>query len=348
MIDYLIVGAGLYGSVLAERLSKTNKVLVIDKRDHIGGNCYTRKIIGIDCHIYGPHMFHTSDKEVWDYVNRFAPFNSYIHHRYTKVGDALYTFPINLHTLSQFYGCAVTPLLATILIKSDIRHPKNLKEKAISLVGEKLYRAFIEGYTKKHWDKDPTELPPEIIDRIPVYYNFNTNYFHNCRYQGIPVGGYTLMIKNMLKKVPVELGCDFFKEKIKYKHLIYSGSIDEFFQFEYGALEYRSIKNKIKILNTPDYQGTSIITYPDIDVPYTRTVEPKHFCPVDTDRTVVFYEYPAGTERFYPVLTKKNVEMYKKYRRLAGRMKNISIGGRLGDYAYYDMDTTIRKALSWK
>lgn len=357
--DYIIVGCGFYGSVLAERLTaRGKKVLIIEKRGHIGGNCYSyeHKDSNITVHKYGTHIFHTNNKEVWGYVNRFTEFNRYQHRVLTTYKNKVYALPINLGTINAFYGVNLKPKEVARFLsrkKKIIRNPWNLEEKAISLIGKDLYDAFIKGYSAKQWGCDPKELPPETIARLPVRTSFHDSYF-NDYYQGLPLHGYTAIFKNMLKGVAVELNTDFFARKdywlAQCRRLIYTGPIDRYFDFEFGRLSWRSVRFELEELKIDDYQGTSVMNFADRNVPYTRIHEPKHlhrerkFKP---NTTVIIREYPSDNahEPYYPVNSREDKALFRKYRRLASQEKKVIFGGRLADYKYYDMHHAIEAAL---
>ena len=355
--DYLIVGAGLYGAVFAHELTKRGKrVLVIDRRDHIAGNIYTREIEGINVHEYGAHIFHTSDREVWDYVNRFAEFNHYVNCPVAVYKDELYNLPFNMNTFSKMWGVR-TPAQAKAKIAEQvaelhITEPKNLEEQALSLVGTDVYTKLIKGYTEKQWGRDCRELPAFIIKRLPCRFTYDNNYFSD-RFQGIPMGGYTKMVARMLNGVEVRLGVDYF-DLIKAEPeiantIVYTGCIDEFFGYQLGALQYRSVRFETEVLDEENYQGNAVVNYTEREVPYTRVIEHKHFNFGTQPKTVVTREYPAdwreGMEPYYPVNNEKNNELYKKYAALAEK-ENVLFGGRLAQYKYFDMDDTVEEALS--
>ena len=355
--DYLIVGAGLYGAVFANELTKRGKsCLVIDRRDHIAGNIYTENVSGINVHKYGAHIFHTSDKEVWDYVNRFAEFNNYINAPIAVYKDELYNLPFNMNTFSKMWGIR-TPdearaKIAEQVAELGITEPKNLEEQALSLVGTDIYEKLIKGYTEKQWGRDCKDLPAFIIKRLPCRFIYDNNYF-NDRYQGIPIGGYTAMIEKMLEGVEVRLSTDYFDlikaEPDIAKNIVYTGCIDEFFGYKLGALQYRSVTFETEELDTPDYQGNAVVNYTEREVPFTRIIEHKHFEYGTQPTTVISREYSAewqpGMEPYYPVNDAENAELYAKYKDLADKEGNVIFGGRLGQYRYYDMDKVIRAAL---
>ena len=356
MYDYLIVGAGLFGSVFARQaMDSGKKVLIIDKRNHIAGNCYTEKIKDIEVHKYGPHVFHTNNKQIWDYVNRFADFNHFTYRPKVSHGGKIYSFPINMMTLYQMWGVK-TPKEAIEKInqvKVDIKNPSNMKEWILSQVGEEIYETFIKGYTKKQWGKDPSELPTFIIKRLPIRLTYDDNYF-NDRYQGIPIGGYTKMFEKIIEGADLELGLDYLQNRSKLdsmaKKVVFTGKIDEFFNFSLGELEYRTIRFDHQIL-TGDYQGNVAINHTDMSVPYTRTIEHKHFEFLKSENTVVTFEYPEKWDRkkvpLYPVNDDKNNSIYRSYRALSKKeCPNIIFGGRLAEYKYYDMHQVVGSALS--
>ena len=356
--DYLIVGAGLFGSTCANKLKKSGKkVLVIDKRNHIGGNIYTEEIEGIQVHKYGAHIFHTDDKEVWDYVNSFAEFNRYTNCPIARYKNEIYNLPFNMNTFSKIWNDVVVPedaLRHINLEKSEIKgEPKNLEEQAISLVGRTIYEKLIKDYTEKQWNRKCTELPAFIIKRLPVRLTYDNNYF-NDKYQGIPIGGYTKMVQNMLKGIDVRLGVDFFDDVDYYKKIsnkiIYTGPIDEYFGYKLGKLDWRSLKFDIKVIDKDNYQGNAVVNYTSHEVEYTRVIEHKHFeqsC--ESDKTIVTFEYPMdykdGMEKYYTVNDDKNNKLAMKYKELAKKEKNVIFGGRLAEYQYYDMDDVIKSAL---
>lgn len=356
--DYLIVGAGLFGSIFAyEARKRGKKCLVIDKRGHIGGNIYTENTEKINVHKYGAHIFHTSNKEVWEYINQFAEFNRYTNSPVARYKDELYNMPFNMNTFNKLWG-VVTPKEAKEKIEEEkrqayITEPKNLEEQAISLVGKTIYEKLVKGYTEKQWGQRATELPSFIIKRLPVRFIYDNNYFNDI-YQGIPIGGYTGIIEKMLNNIEVKLNCDFFEnretlEKIANK-IVFTGPIDQYYNYQFGELEYRSLRFETEILNEQNYQGNAVINYTEYEVPYTRIIEHKHFeFDTSTDKTVITREYPdkwsKGKEPYYPINNDKNNELYKKYEELSKHDKNIIFGGRLGQYKYYDMDKVIEEAL---
>ena len=357
MYDYLIVGAGLYGAVFAHELTKSGKsCLVIDRRDHIAGNIYTEQVNGINVHKYGAHIFHTSDREVWDYVNQFAEFNHYINSPIAVYKDEVYNLPFNMNTFSKMWGIR-TPAEAKAKIAEQvaelgITEPQNLEEQALSLVGTDVYTKLVKGYTEKQWGRDCKDLPAFIIKRLPCRFIYDNNYF-NDRYQGIPMGGYTAMVEKMLEGVPVRLNTDFFdlikEEPDIAKTIVYTGCIDEYFDYQLGHLHYRSVRFETEELPMEDYQGNAVVNYTHRDVPYTRIIEHKHFEFGKQPTTVISREYSAewqpGMEPYYPVNDAKNTALYAQYQALAEKEEGVVFGGRLGHYRYYDMDKVVRAAL---
>lgn len=356
--DYLIVGAGLFGSVFAyEATQRGKKCLVIDKRNHIAGNIYTENIEGINVHKYGAHIFHTSDKAIWEYVNRFADFNNYINSPIASYKDELYNLPFNMNTFSKMWGIK-TPAEAKAIIAGQIANlnigePKNLEEQALKLVGTDVYEKLIKGYTQKQWGRPCTELPAFIIKRLPLRFTYDNNYFNDC-YQGIAIGGYTQIIEKMLAGSDVKTDTDYF-EFIKEnpdiaEKTVFTGQIDEFFGYRYGALGYRSVRFENEILDTDNYQGNAVVNYTDREVPYTRIIEHKHFEFGKQEKTVISREYSAewqpGIEPYYPINDEANNALYEKYKALAVTRPDVIFGGRLGQYKYYDMDKVIAAALS--
>jgi UDP-galactopyranose mutase len=355
MYDFVIVGAGLFGSVCAQKLSQAGKkVLVVEKRNHIGGNCYTRYCDGIHVHEYGPHIFHTNDTEVWEYVNRYTKFNRFVYSPVALYKDEAYSLPFNMWTFNKIWG-VITPEGALEKINKDrfLGIPKNLEEAACSMVGYEVYERLIKGYTKKQWGRDPKDLPPEVIKRLPVRLTYDANYF-NDTYQGIPSDGYTHMFENMLAGSDVFLNTDFFEnrdilEKLA-KKVIYTGPIDRYFEYEYGSLDYKTMRWDTKILPTSNYQGVAVINYTDEDIPFTRVIEHVHFYGSEsfTNKTVVSWEFPeeyvpGNNDPMYPINNAVNNEKYKKYKELADS-SNVIFGGRLAEYKYYDMDKVILSA----
>ncbi len=355
--DYLIVGAGLFGAVFAHEAGKKGKkCLVVDRRNHIGGNIYTEEIEGIQVHRYGAHIFHTSNKEVWEYVNRFAEFNHYINSPIAVYKDELYNLPFNMNTFSKMWNIKIPAEAKEIIDRQiadlGITEPANLEEQALSLVGRDVYEKLIKGYTEKQWGRKCTELPAFIIRRLPLRFTYDNNYF-NDRYQGIPIGGYTAIIKKLLEQADVKLGTDYLKERETYKdmadRIVFTGMIDEYFDYILGALEYRSVRFETEVLDCPNYQGNAVVNYTEREVPYTRIIEHKHFEFSTSDKTVISREYSSewkvGDEPYYPVNDERNSSLYEKYKELAEKEKRVVFGGRLGAYKYYDMDKVILAAL---
>ena len=357
MYNYLIVGAGLFGSVFAYEANKRGKsCLVIDKRDHIAGNIYTEDIEGINVHKYGAHIFHTCNKMVWDYVNQFAEFNHYINSPVAVYRDELYNLPFNMNTFSKLWGIR-TPSEAKEQIHNQIRElnigePKNLEEQALSLVGTDVYEKLIKGYTEKQWGRSCTELPSFIIKRLPLRFTYDNNYF-NDPYQGIPKGGYTAIIEKMLEGIEVRTSTDYFELIKEQPHIaekiVFTGMIDEFYDYQLGELQYRSLRFESDVLEEENYQGNAVVNYTEREVPYTRIIEHKHFEFGKQPHTVITREYPSewekGSEPYYPINDDKNGSLYEKYRELAEKEANVIFGGRLGQYRYYDMDKVIESAL---
>lgn len=361
--DYLVVGAGLFGATFAYEAAKRGKrVKVIEKRDHIAGNIYTKEIDGIQVHQYGAHIFHTSNKEVWDYVNQFAEFNRYTNSPVANYKGEMYNLPFNMNTFSQMWGVR-TPAEAMAKINEQRqemagKEPQNLEEQAISLIGRDIYEKLIKGYTEKQWGQKATELPAFIIRRLPVRLVYDNNYF-NDTYQGIPVGGYTQIVEKMLDSdlIDVETGVDFFDKKDEYlkdyPKIVFTGMIDQFFNYQLGELQYRSLRFETEEKNIGNYQGNAVINYTDAETPYTRIIEHKHFefGKGDKDKTVITREYPAdwhrGDEPYYPINNQRNNELYKQYTKLASEeANNVIFGGRLGQYRYYNMDQVLHAALT--
>jgi len=353
--DYLIVGSGLFGSTFARQaLDDGKKVLLIDKRSHTAGNCYTEKIKGIEVHKYGPHVFHTDNKKIWEYANRFANFNNFTYRPKVRFKDKIYSFPINLMTLYQLWGVK-TPEEAMKKLESvrvKIKNPKNLEEWILSQVGQEIYETFIKEYTTKQWQRDPKELPSFIIKRLPIRLTYNDNYFDD-RYQGVPIGGYTNMLKKMTDGADLQLNVDYFSDKKTLDRIaektIFTGKIDEYFNYDLGLLEYRTIRFEHKQMKG-DFQGNVAINYTDKDTPYTRSIEHKHFEFLNTEDTIVTFEYPDEWEKskipLYPVNDSKNSKVYKAYKTLSeSHCKNIIFGGRLAEYKYYDMHQVIGSAI---
>ena len=364
MYDYLVVGAGLFGAVFAQQAkAQGKKVLVIDKRDHIAGNIYTEKTEGINVHRYGAHIFHTNNKEVWNYITQFAEFNRYTNSPVANYYGQLYSLPFNMYTFNKMWG-VVTPQQAAEKIEQQkkeagIAEPKNLEEQAISLVGVDIYEKLIKHYTEKQWGRKCTELPSFIIKRLPVRFTFDNNYF-NALYQGIPMGGYTKMVANMLDGIEVRLGVDYLENKAEYdamaEKVVYTGPIDAYFGYSLGYLEYRSVRFDTEVLDTDNFQGNAVVNYTDGETPYTRIIEHKWFeFGKDEEgnmlpKTVISREHSSewnpGDEPYYPVNDDKNNGLYAQYKALAEKEEKVIFGGRLGEYKYYDMDAVIEKALS--
>lgn len=355
--DYLIVGAGLFGAVFAyEATKKGKKCLVIDKRDHIAGNIYTKETENINVHQYGAHIFHTSDRKIWDYVNSFADFNNYINSPVAVYKDELYNLPFNMNTFSKMWNIK-TPSEAKAIIKKQIEElnitePQNLEEQALSLVGTDVYEKLIKGYTEKQWGRDCKELPAFIIKRLPLRFTYDNNYF-NDRYQGIPIGGYTKIVEKMLEGSDVLLDTDYFEfikdnEGIADK-VLFTGMIDEYYDFCYGHLEYRTVRFETEVLDCDNYQGNAVVNYTDREVPYTRIIEHKHFEFGKQEKTIISREYSMewepGMEPYYPVNNERNNDLFEKYKALADKEEKVIFGGRLGNYKYYDMDKVIIAAL---
>ena len=358
MYDYLIVGAGLYGSTFAyEATKRGKKVLVIDKRNHVGGNIYCENIEGINVHKYGAHIFHTSDKEVWDYVNDIVEFNRYTNSPVANYKGEIYNMPFNMNTFNKLWG-VITPEQAKAKIEeekrnSNIKEPKNLEEQAISLVGKTIYEKLVKGYTEKQWGKKAIELPAFIIKRLPVRFIYDNNYF-NDSYQGIPIGGYTKIIEKMLNGIDVKLNYDFFEHREELENIaekvVFTGMIDKYYNYKFGELEYRSLKFETEILDQSNYQGNAVINYTDYETPFTRIIEHKHFEFGTQKKTVITREYPdnwtSEKEPYYPINNEKNNELYEKYKELSEKEPNVIFGGRLGQYKYYDMHKVIEEALN--
>ena len=356
--DYLIVGAGLFGAVFAERAMAAGKsVLVIDKRNHIGGNIYTEQIEGIQVHKYGAHIFHTNDKRVWEYVTRFAEFNRYTNSPVANYHGELYSLPFNMYTFNRMWG-VITPDEAKAKIEEQraaagITDPKNLEEQAISLVGTDIYERLVKGYTEKQWGRPCDQLPALIIRRLPVRLTFDNNYF-NALYQGIPIGGYTAMVEKMLEGAEIRLNVDYLEHKAELdalaERVIYTGPIDSYFNYCYGPLGYRSVRFESELLDTDNFQGNAVVNYTDRETPYTRIIEHKHFEFGTQEKTIISREYSQewkpGIEPYYPINDEKNGELYAKYRALAEKEAGVLFGGRLAEYRYYDMDAVIASALA--
>ena len=363
MYDYIIVGAGLYGAVFAHEAHKAGKkVLVIDKRNHIAGNVYTEKVDGINVHKYGAHIFHTNDKNVWDYVQQFASFNRFTNSPVANYKGELYSLPFNMYTFNKMWG-VVTPEEAAQKIEEQKKEagidiPNNLEEQAISLVGKDIYEKLIKGYTEKQWGRKCTDLPSFIIKRLPVRLTFDNNYF-NALYQGIPIGGYTRFVEAILEGIEVRTGIDYFDEKKEFdnqaERILFTGPIDKYYDYELGHLEYRSVRFENELLDMPNYQGNAVVNYTDSETPWTRIIEHKWFelgkdeNGNDISKTVISREYSSewqlGDEPYYPVNDERNTLLYLAYKKMADKEKKIIFGGRLGEYKYYDMDQVIKTAL---
>jgi len=356
--DYLIVGAGLFGAVFANEMKKNNKTcLVIDKREHIAGNIYSKNWNDVNVHWYGAHIFHTSNKDTWDYVNQYAEFNHFVNSPVAVYKDELYNLPFNMNTFSKLWNIKTPAQAKETIAKQiaalDISEPKNLEEQALSLVGPDVYEKLVKGYTEKQWGRDCKELPAFIIKRLPLRFTYDNNYF-NDRYQGIPVGGYTQIVEKMLKDIPVILNTEY-KSFIKqttdtFGKVLYTGMIDEYFDYSLGELEYRSLRFEHELIEGEEnYQGNAVVNYTEREIPYTRIIEHKHFEFGKQADTVITKEYPAdwkkGDEPYYPVNNERNNELFEQYKELAKKEKNVLFGGRLGQYRYYDMDKVIEAAL---
>lgn len=354
MYDYLVVGSGLFGSIFARQVTDAGaKCLVVDKRDHIGGNCYTNDVGGIAVHQYGPHIFHTNNDKVWKYMNQYCDFNRFSYRPKVSIGDSMYSFPINMMTLHQLWGVKTPDQAREVLNekKVSIDNPSNLEEWILSQVGEEIYQKFVYGYTKKQWGKEPRELPSSIIKRIPIRLTWNDDYFDD-KYQGIPVGGYTKIFERLLDGIDVETCVDFLSDRDRLESMankvVYTGALDDLFGYEHGDLEWRSLMFDHQIMDTSDYQGNAAVNYTSFDVPYTRIIEHKHFEFGKQDHTVITREHPQpwgrGREKYYPVDDEKNREKYHKYHKMVDDRKYL-IGGRLADFKYYDMHQVVGSAL---
>ena len=365
--DYLIVGCGLFGAIFAYEANKRGKkCLAIDKRPHIAGNIYTENIDDINVHKYGPHIFHTSDKKVWEYINQFAEFNRYTNSPIAKYKDEVYNLPFNMNTFNKLWG-VITPEEAKNKIDQEIKQagikePQNLEEQAISLVGKTIYEKLIKGYTEKQWGKRASELPSNIIKRLPVRFTYDNNYFNDI-YQGIPKGGYTKIIEKMLEGIDVKLNYDFFEHRTEVEEIadriIFTGPIDKYYKYQFGELEYRSLRFETEKLEIENYQGNAVVNYTEYEIPYTRIIEHKYFeygpglGKVESEKaknnTIITREYPEnwekGKEEYYPINDEKNINLYLKYKELSDRDNKVIFGGRLGQYKYFDMDKIIIEAL---
>ena len=356
--DYLIVGAGLYGAVCAHELNKKGrKCLVIDKRNHIAGNIYSEEIEGINVHKYGAHIFHTSNKKIWAYINQFAEFNHYVNSPIAIYKDEIYNLPFNMNTFSKMWGIR-TPQEAKSIIEKQvsatgINEPKNLEEQGLALVGKDIFEKLVKEYTEKQWGRECKDLPAFIIRRLPVRFTYDNNYFDD-KYQGIPIGGYTAIIEKMLEGIEVRTNTDFFEFRKENPNIaekiIFTGMIDEYFDYKLGALEYRSVRFETEVLDCDNYQGNAVVNYTAKEIPYTRIIEHKHFEFGKQGKTVISKEYSSewevGMEPYYPVNDEKNTELFKEYQKLAKEEKNVIFGGRLGNYRYYDMDNVVEAALN--
>ena len=356
--DYVIVGAGLFGATFANLAKRDGKkVLVIERKNHIAGNVYTEDIEGIHVHKYGAHIFHTDDKEVWDYVNSFVEFNRYTNSPVARYKNEIYNMPFNMNTFSKIWDDVITPEDAKRHIEEERKEmegktPENLEEQAISLVGRTIYEKLVKGYTEKQWNRDCKELPAFIIKRLPVRFTYDNNYF-NDKYQGIPIGGYTKLVEKMLEGIEVKLEEDFLKKKDYYrsiaKKIVYTGMLDEYFDCKFGRLEYRSLRFDTKIMDIENFQGNAVFNYTGKEVDYTRVIEHKHFEGTKSNKTVVTYEYPddwiEDKEAYYVINDEKNNKLKEKYLYLANKEENVIFGGRLAEYKYYDMDDVIRSAM---
>ena len=355
--DYLIVGSGLFGATFAYlAMRQGKKCIVVEKRDHIGGNVYTEPREGINVHKYGAHIFHTSDKRIWDFINRFAEFNNYVNCPVANYKGEIYNLPFNMNTFNKLWG-VITPAEAKEKIdkqvkETNISEPKNLEEQALKLVGRDVYEKLVKGYTEKQWGRKCADLPSFIIKRLPLRFCYDNNYF-NDPYQGIPIGGYTQIIEKMLEGADILTGTDYF-DFIKdnpsvAKKTVFTGAIDEFFGYRYGVLQYRTVSFEEKLLDSENFQGVAVMNFTDAETPYTRIIEHKHFEYGKQPKTVISYEYPTewrkGIERYYPVNDKANEELYRRYEELAASVKDVIFGGRLGEYKYYDMDKVIASAI---
>ena len=355
--DYLIVGAGLFGSVFAHQAGlKGKKCLVIDRRTHIGGNTYCENIAGINVHKYGAHIFHTNNKDVWSYISSLVDINRYTNSPVANYKGELYNLPFNMNTFYQLWGVK-TPAEAQMRINEEVNEfatiqPKNLEEQALKLVGRDIYNKLIKGYTEKQWGRRATDLPAFIIKRLPLRFTFDNNYF-NDTYQGIPIGGYTMLIEKMLENADVRLGVNFFDDKKQVEsvaeNILYTGMIDEYFAYCFGQLEYRSLRFETELLDVENYQGNAVVNYTDIETPFTRIIEHKFFEYGQQPQTVITREYPqewnCDKEAYYPINDERNMLLFQKYKEKSLPLENVYFGGRLADYAYYDMDKTIEKAM---
>ena len=356
MYDYLMVGSGLFGAVFARQATDAGKrVLVVEKRSHIGGNVYTQVMEGIHVHMYGAHIFHTNDRVVWDYVNRFADFNRFTNAPVANYKGEIYSLPFNMYTFNQMWGVTTPDEAAAELARQRAEipgEPRNLEEQAISLVGRDIFEKLVKGYTEKQWGRDCKDLPPFIIQRLPVRLTYDNNYF-NALYQGIPMGGYTKLVENMLSGIEVRLNTDYLQQRDELnalaKHVVYTGPIDAYFDYTYGNLEFRSVRFETEVLDTPNFQGNAAVNYTDRETPWTRIIEHKWFEFGTQPKTVISREYSSewkpGDEPYYPINDQRNTQLYQRYKALADAETNVTFGGRLGAYKYYDMDAVIAAAL---
>ena len=352
--DYLIVGAGFFGATFARLMTDAGKkCLVVDSRRHIGGNAYSERIEGIDVHLYGPHIFHTNDDDIWEFVNRFSKFNNFVLSPKVKTKGKMYSLPFNMNTFYELWGCTTPEQAQKIIEKQRFKGtPKNLEEQALSLVGKDVYETLIKDYTSKQWRRHPQDLPADIIKRLPVRFVYDNNYF-NDKYQGIPVDGYDMLFQRMLEGTTIHLNTDYFASKPfldrQAKKVVFTGKIDEYFDYQFGELEYRTLDFEHVKHDIENYQGVAQLNYPDLSIPYTRTIEHKHFTRVKTPTTIVTTETPAKWSRgkvpYYPINDDKNNEIYKKYRDKAKSLDNVIFGGRLSEYRYYDMHQVIGSAM---
>jgi len=352
-VDVLVVGAGLYGAVFAEQAKKRGKkVLVLDRRAHIAGNAFTHSVDGVMVHQYGAHIFHTSNRDVWDYMNKFTRFNNYINSPIANYKGKIYNLPFNMNTFYAMWGVSLPADAAKIIDSQRGDGGDNLEEKAISLVGRDIYEYLIKGYTEKQWGRACKELPPHIIERLPIRYTYNNNYF-NDTYQGIPVEGYTVLVEKLLDGCEIMLGTDYLQYKKRFDSaanlVIFSGAIDEYYGYKYGELAYRGLRFETQTMDTPNFQGNAVVNYTDADIPYTRIIEHKHFVFGSQPNTVISREYPCkwsqGDEPFYPVCDEKNMDIYSRYKSMAAKEPNVCFGGRLGTYRYLDMHHVVADAL---
>ena len=355
--DYLVVGAGLFGTTFAQIMSEYGKqCLILDRRNHIGGNVYTKRIEGINTHVYGAHIFHTNKAEIWEYVNRFAKFNNFINCPLANYNGEIYNLPFNMNTFKQMWGVTEPEDARKIISRQQVSPaaaPRNLEEQAISMVGRDIYEKLVKGYTEKQWGRPCKDLPPEIIKRLPLRFTYDNNYY-DAKFQGVPEGGYTSMIEKMLENSDVMLGVDYLKDKEYWNALgdavVFTGQIDEYFNYCYGALEYRSLRFETELIARQDFQGNAVVNYTDAETPYTRIIEHKHFEFGKQAQTVISREYSLpwvkGQEAFYPINDRRNNALYAKYSALAKEQDKVRFCGRLGEYKYYDMDKTIERAMS--